>query len=470
MSSWFRGLVVLLAGVALGYFVAGTDLGRVAQERKAEVVGSLADRYVAARTDSDERATVKTVADLNLIDVKVDRFQDNIHRATGIANTYLVHTAAGNLLFDTGLSTQAAKHKRLLQDAAPGPVTHIVLSHSHADHIGGAKFWRMEFPGAQIIAHAKFRDGQRYLEALQPYFWSRNRLLYPFMPEKPPGGLMGYGGVEPDVEVTDGGVHRFELGGVRFEALPMPGAEGDDNLVLWLPGQRALFTGDFFGPLFPMVPNLFTLRGEKFRDPTAYIASLNRLIALRPQIVLPSHFDPIAGEEQLIADMRSMRDATAYIHDQTVAGMNAGKSLWTLMREIKLPPGLALSQGHGKVSWNVRSIWEHYSTWFHFESTAELYPVPVRELYADVAALSGGAEPLLAEARQRLDRGEPEAALHFIEIASAGNPDDKAALLVRLAALNQLLERAFAEGGNFSETTWLKSRIAAAEAALGGEA
>lgn len=471
MRGLLKGLGVLAAGVALGYFIAGTDLGRAAQERQAEAAGALASRYVAAQTELDERAPAQTVAGLSLIKVEVDRFQDNILRATGVANTYLVRTAQGNLLFDTGLATQAAKHKRLLQEAAPGPVTHIVLSHSHADHIGGVKFWRAEFPDAQLIAHAKFPNGQRYLKALEPHFWSRNRLLYPFMPEAPPeGGFAAYGGVQPDVLVADGATHSFTLGGVRFEALPAPGAEGEDNLVLWLPQQRALFSGDFFGPLFPMTPNLFTLRGEKFRDPTAYVASLDRLIALRPQIVLPSHFDPVLGEERLAADMQAMRDATAYIHDQTIAGMNAGKSLWTLMREIKLPPTLALSQGHGKVSWNVRSIWEHYSTWFHFESTTELYPTQVRELYPELAALSGGAGPLIDRARSRLNAGRPEQALHFIEIALAGEPQSREALQARLEALRQLLQRAFAAGGNYSETGWLKSRIRATEEALEGAA
>ena len=471
MRDWWKWPVGLGGGVLLGYSIAGTDLGRRIEERQAEAVGSMASRYVAQHTELDERAPVKTVAGLHLIEVEADRFQGNIHRATGVANTYLVQTPAGNLLFDTGLSTQAAKHKRLLQAAAPGPVTHIVLSHSHADHIGGVKFWRAEFPKAQIIAHARFRAGQRYLKALEPYFWSRNRLLYPFMPEQPPeSGFTAYGGVEPDVEVADGTAHRFTLGGVEFEALPAPGAEGEDNLVLWLPQQKALFSGDFFGPLFPMLPNLFTLRGEKFRDPLAYIASLDQLIALRPQIILPSHFDPVVGEERLAADMQAMRDATAYIHDATVAGMNAGKSLWELMREMQLPPELALSQGHGKLSWNVRSIWEHYSTWFHFDATTELYPTQVRELYPELAALSGGAGPLVNKARERLNERQPEAALHFIEIALAAEPDNKEALRSRLEALRQLLRGAFAEGGNHSETGWLKSRIRATEEALGGAA
>ena len=47
-------------------------------------------------------------------------------------------------------------------------------------------------------------------------------------------------------------------------------------------------------------------------------------------------------------------------HDQTVAGMNAGKDVYTLMREITLPPELDVGQGYGKVSWSVRAIWENY--------------------------------------------------------------------------------------------------------------
>lgn len=68
---------------------------------------------------------------------------------------------------------------------------------------------------------------------------------------------------------------------------------------MWVPSQKALFTGDVFGSLFPMVPNLFTLRGERFRDPVAYIRSLDTMINLEPEWILPSHFDPLtAGSAQ----------------------------------------------------------------------------------------------------------------------------------------------------------------------------
>lgn len=467
MAFWWKWIAGLLIGVLLGYFLRDSSIGRAVDERRAEMVGSLASTYVASQTEIDERAQVKTVAGLPLIEVAVDEPAENVFRASGVGNTYLISTSEGLVIFDTGLATQAAKHKRLLQDVVSGDIAYIVLSHSHADHIGGAKFWLAEFPDAKVVTHERFIDGQRYLKDLERHFWSRNRLLYTFMPEEPPeGGMNAYGGIIPDIVVREGEVFAFDFGGVRFEAIAAAGAEGDDNLVLWMPDRRLLFSGDFFGPLFPMVPNLFTLRGEKFRDPLAYVNSLDRLIALEPEMVLPSHFDPISGNDRILRDMRKMRDATLFIHDQTVAGMNQGKTVWQLMRQIKLPPELDLSQGHGKVSWNVRSIWEYYSTWFHFESTTELYPVRVRELYAQIAELAGGTDLLAAQAMRAIEAGEPESALHWVEIGLAADANHAILLQARLHALDRLLERAYDEGSNYSETGWLKSRIALTQASL----
>ena len=467
MLRLLKWLGVLLLGVLAGYGLRDSGLSRVIDERRAELTGNLASAYVAARSEEDERAAVRTVAGLPRIEVAVDQPAPNLFRASGVANTFLIPTDGGHILFDTGLGTQAPRHKRLLQEAAPGQVTHIVLSHSHADHIGGVRFWLAEFPDAKVIAHANFLEGQRYLGDLERHFWSRNRLLYSFMPEEPPeDSPFSYGGVKPDIEVPEGEVYAFAVGGLQFEAIAAAGAEGDDNLVLWLPQRRLLFSGDFFGPLFPMVPNLFTLRGEKFRDPLAYARALDRLIGLAPETVLPSHFDPVSGSERLRRDMLRMRDATLYMHDRTVAGMNEGKSVWQLMREVRLPAELALSEGHGKVSWNVRSIWEHYSTWFHFESTTELYPFRVRELYPEIASLAGGAETIARQALRRLEAGEPEAALHWVELGLAGAPANPELLGARLSALHQLLDRAYEQGGNYSETGWLKSRIRATESAL----
>ncbi len=446
----------------------GDTLAREANEGRAELVGGLADRYIASQAAPAPAAgEVKTVAGLHHIPIQRDEVVAGIFRASGVANSYLIATPEGNVLFDGGLATQAAKQKRFLQEAAPGDLKFIILSHSHADHIGATKFWLREYPEAQVITHERFAEGQRYLTDLQPYFWNRNRLLYTFMPEAPaePGALFAYGGIKADITVGPAGDYAFTLGGRRFNVVAAPGAEGDDNLVLWLPDERVLFSGDVFGPLFPMLPNLFTLRGEKFRDPLAYVATLDKLIGLAPERVLPSHFDPVTGADEIAASLHLMRDATRYVHDATVDGMNAGKSLWQLMDEIRLPESLAVSQGHGKVSWNVRSIWEYYSTWFHFESTTELYAVPVSGVYKALAEMAS-VDSLTLAAQRALEADEPERALHFLEIAEAAGTQQDSLSRLKIQALEALLARARAETGNFSEVSWLQSRISLARSAL----
>jgi alkyl sulfatase BDS1-like metallo-beta-lactamase superfamily hydrolase len=351
-----------------------------------------------------------------------------------------------------------------------GDITHIIASHSHADHIGGIKFWAQ--PDTEIIAHADFAEEQRYLKELEPYFWSRNRLLFPFMPEEPQGGMFAYGGVEPTITVADWQVYKFEQGGVEFEVYGTPGAEGADNVVLWLPQEKILFSGDTFGPMFPQFPNVFTMRGEKIRKPIEYIRSLNLMIALQPEVIVPSHFSPVVGVENTVGGLILVRDGVQYVHDAVVAGMNAGKSQYQLMEEITLPPELELTQGHGKVSWAVKSIWEYYSTWFKFESTTELYPVSPREVYADLGELAG-AEALTHRAADYRARRECVHALHLLEMALAFDPGYNAALSEQEACLAAMLEDALVLNNTY-EVMWLEAqleqtRAARAEAESSGE-
>jgi alkyl sulfatase BDS1-like metallo-beta-lactamase superfamily hydrolase len=148
-----------------------------------------------------------------------------------------------------------------------------------------------------------------------------------------------------------------------------------------------------------------------------------------------------------------------------VAGMNAGKDVYTLMREIRLPPHLDLSEGHGKVPWTVRGIWEGYSGWFHFRSTTELYDVPRYELDSELVELAGGPDTLVARAEEHQAAGRPLYALHLTDMALAAEPGNRGALETRLAALELLMERSGDE--NHSEVLWLTHRIGETRESLG---
>ena len=443
----------VVVALVVGYFFFGETLKRKATLSTMEVVGN-----IAVRNMPDDVA-----GGFHQIPIELKQIDDNIYQATGISNAHLIQTSEGYVLFDSGIAIQAAQHVKLMEPIAEGPLTHIILSHSHADHIGGTKFWKQE--GTEIVTHREFPEEQRYLKDLEPYMWNRNRTLFPWMPESPPTNpLVGYGGVEPTL-LVDEKDYIFKQGGVEFHVLSTPGAEGADNISLWLPEKKIFFSGDFFGPLFPQFPNLFTMRGEKMRKPIEYINSLNKVIALEPALIVPSHHTPISGKENIKASMIKIRDAVQYVHDETIAGMNAGKSVYQLMKEIQLPPELALTEEHGKVSWGVRSIWEYYSTWFHFESTTELYPTPVAEIYSELSEIVG-ADALMDAAEARFEQNEPVKALHYIEIILASDNNHQGALNLRLEVLNKMLEAAVIGGNNY-EKDYLRRRISVTEHQLG---
>ncbi len=382
-----------------------------------------------------------------------------IFMAKDISNAYLVTTADGDVMVNTGFMDHAERTKGLLAPKRTGPLRYIVLTQAHADHYGGVP--AMKEPGTQVIAERRFVDTWRYFHDLGPYLGRRSAKLWrstikraanaPSPPE-----------VVPDIPVDRR--YAFELGGRRFEVISTPGGESLDSVTVWMPNERIAFTGNLFGPVFLAIPNLVTVRGDKPRLVQRYLSSLDTVRRLEPEILITGHGEPIRGAQTIRAALDKMHAAVSFLNQAVIAGMNAGKDVYTLMSEIKLPEDLALGEFHGKVSWAVRSIWEEYSGWFHYDSTTSLYAVPRSSIDADLAALAGGAGALAARARKRLSEGRPLEALHLLDIALGAEHGNAAALAVKNDALQALLRES--GGVNLSETMWLKSEIAAVEAAL----
>src|SRR5262249_42242652 len=135
--------------------------------------------------------------------------------------------------------------------------------------------------------------------------------------------------------------------------------------------------------------------------------------------------------------------------------------LWTLMRDVTLPPELELPQVHGKVPWIVRAIWEEHVGWFRYESTTELYDTPPSAVWQDIVELAAGATPPPEPARAHAEQGRPLQALHLVDVVLAHSPHNAAAAGVKRLALEWLLQNSGRE--NFSEVQWLEQAIKTTE-------
>lgn len=385
---------------------------------------------------------------------------DFIFQANDISNAYLVTTSEGDLLVNTGFMDNAERTKGLLAPHRTGPLAFIVLTQSHADHFGGVPEFLEE--GTQIIGGPDFVEANGDMMGLQSYFGPRSGKLW--------GSTLKRGGapkpapmVTPDILVDR--KLTLELGNRTFEIIHTPEGETIDGLTVWLPKEKIAFTGNLFGPVWLSMPFLCTLRGDKPRSVRQYLKSLRKVRDLGAEIIVTGHGEPIRGADRIRADLDKIEAAVTYVRDYTLEGMKAGMNVHQLMREFAWPEGVAIGEFHGKASWAVKTIWEEYSGWFHYEDgTTELYGVPRSSVDADLVELAGGAGKLAERAQARLDGGAPLEALHLVAIALGAVPDDAASLQVKKAATEALLKASGAS--NLSETMWLRSEIAEVEARL----
>lgn len=385
---------------------------------------------------------------------------DFVFMARDVSNAYLVTTSDGDVLINAGTVTGAPRTRALFAPVRSGPLRHIVLTQSHPDHFGGAALLRE--PGTTIFAERRYAETRRYYLDLQPFFAPQTGRLWSTILARQGGSIHGPEEVAPDFCVDESLTLR--CGERTFELISTPGGETLDSLTVWMPQEKIAFTGNLFGPVFLGMPFLNTLRGDKPRSVGRFLASLDKVRALGAEVLVTGHGEPIIGAARIREDLDRLYAAVSYIDNATKAGMNSGKDLYTLMREVRLPEEIAIGEWHGKVSWAVKAIWHEYSGWFLYESTTELYGIPRSSVSADLVELAGGPQALAHRARAKLEQGYPLEAIHLLDIALDAVPADRECLSAMRDTLKVLLDQSGET--NLSETMWLKSEIARTGALL----
>ncbi len=168
---------------------------------------------------------------------------------------------------------------------ADRPVTHVIVTHYHADHVYGLQAFAAR--GASIVAHAA---GREYLnsETAALRLEASRRELAPWVDEKTR--------LVPADRWIDADT-VLEIGGERVEVRHAGPSHTPEDLVVFLPRRRVLFAGDLvFRGRIPFV-------GQA--DSRQWIAMLDRLIAMDPAVLVPGH-GPASREP--VTDLRLTRD------------------------------------------------------------------------------------------------------------------------------------------------------------------
>lgn len=189
------------------------------------------------------------------------------------------------------------------------PISHVILTHMHPDHVLGAA--PLAESGAQVVGHASL---ERALADRQAnYRESLNRLIGP-------GAFLGTGVAPVDLPVENN--RQIDLGGRILDLRAWPTAHTGSDLTVLDTSSGTLFTGDLvFHRHTPALDG--RLMGWR--------SVLEDLIALKVTQVVPGHGGPVLQWPEGAEDMRRYLNV---LEDDTRASIDAGLRLGDAVEHI----------------------------------------------------------------------------------------------------------------------------------------
>ena len=379
---------------------------------------------------------------------------EGVHMAIGfaLANAMMVEGEDSNIIIDTTGTIETAREvKEIFQSINPNPVSAIIYTHNHGDHVYGASVFAEE-SDPEIYAHSSTEKYiSRVIGILRPIISSRSGKMFGNVL---PNEHVENNGIGPFLEIgkdgrTPGLLYptkvfedklEFEVSGVKIVLYHAPG-ETNDQLFVWLPDKKALFPGDNFYKTFP---NLYTIRGTPYRDLAGWVNSLDMMRYLEPEHLIPSHTRPISGKEEIYHKLTTYRDGIQYIHDQTIRMMNKGMGPDEIAETISLPKHLGdspfLKEFYGSPEWSARNVFSGYLGWFD-GNPSTLKPLPRIEEANNLINLAGGWDSLFSLAEESFKNEEYQWALQLTDYLLLSKPKNKESTVLRMSCLKVLGER-----------------------------
>ena len=234
----------------------------------------------------------------------------SVQNGGNMVNTCFVLTKEGFIVIDSGPTYDYAQTAyKQMQKIAKLPVKYVITSHDHDDHWLGNGFYKSK--GALLIGPRSYE--QNIAKGMHTRM---ERVL----------GKAVYGkeGVVAIDRVVDHNM-TIQLGEKRFEIVqPVSQAHTKGDLIVWLPAQSVLFSGDL----------VFDGRVTSLRDGSLLgsLKALEKLEAYSPKVVIPGH--GYRTKNDILADFK------AYLSDLKKAVLEALENdigLEIVTQKVKLP-------------------------------------------------------------------------------------------------------------------------------------
>ena len=402
-----------------------------------------------------------------------------VHAAFGYeySNFSFIEGDDGVIAIDTGWFPDAtARALAQLRQTTQKPVVAIIYTHVHHDHYGGAVALTQENPGQKLPVIYGPKGWPEMVEytssVLFPMIQQRAYSQFGMILPRGESGTVGAGigkvptakgaapvFIPPGITITE--PTAVSIAGVRLEIIPSPGDIYSSHMMVWLPEEKVLFTGDVLGGTFPYIE---TARFEMDRHPEGFVDSIDIALALEPDYLVSGHGRVLLGREDVDDVLEATRDVIQYLIDQVDRLTVKGYSADQMIDEIVLPTRLAnhpdLQPHYHRVEWMIRGMYLKRAGFVG--DVLDLATLTESQESQRLVKLLGGGKATVAAAKKALVDNDPRWAARLATYALRADPDNKQALQVRLASFkaiasdtvsanerNYLLSAVLAESGAF---------------------
>jgi len=348
----------------------------------------------------------------------------------GLSNQTFVDAPDGIIAIDTGESIEEMRAAiKELRTVTARPIVAVLYTHFH--YVSGTQAVFEEDPTAKIpiwghekIAFNRLRTGSEIAPA-----YGRG-LVEQFAVTLPVDGLDGvvnvglgqfyrdpahaphtYGFIAP--EHTFNSKCTITVAGLNIEVTPAP-SDADDSVTYWFESQKLCVNN----LVWPVLFNIFAIRGEEYRDPQLLVHGIDQLLELQAEHLAGAHGPPISGADSIKDRVTKYRDSIQFLWDQTVRYTNRGMSSADLAANIRLPDqcddDYLTSELYGVAEHHVRQIRSGIFGFFDGHET-NLFPLSTQDHADRMIKGFGGKDTVRDQAQHAIETDD----LRFaIELAS----------------------------------------------------
>lgn len=221
-----------------------------------------------------------------------------------MAACFLLETDTAVAVIETGNAASVDRILKVLKSRGRRveEVSHVMVTHVHLDHAGGAGRLMKLLPQAKLVAHpygARHMIDPSRLEgsARQVYGDKKFEAMYGTLVAVPE---------ERVVTMEDG--DSLQVGNRKLEFMDAPG-HARHHFTIWDEQTRGWFTGDTFGLSYRDLDTedgafIFPTTTPIQFDPDALVASIDRMMERKPECMYLTHFGRVSDTNRLAADMR----------------------------------------------------------------------------------------------------------------------------------------------------------------------